>query len=107
MTQEIQNNESCSIQKKRCLCHKILGLKGLSNIYKALSIIAIVVMLYVLVRGWIDIKVGISKGQWTLGDGLLWSFQVIITYLFYALVLFTVARVLRVLKKIKHAVCNK
>ena len=107
MTQEIQNAESCSTQKKCCLCHKILGLKGLSTIYKVLSVIAIIIMFVVLVHGWLDIKVAIQKGQWSVWEGLLWSLQVIITYLFYALVLFTISRVLKVLKKIKHAVCNK
>lgn len=107
MTQEIQNTESCSTQKKCCLFHKILGLKGLSNIYKVLSIIALVVMVIILVRGWIDIRKYMSKGVWSLWDGLLWSLQIIVTYLFYALVLFTISRVLRVLKKIKHAVSNK
>ena len=106
MTQEIQNTESCST-KKRCLCHKILGLKGLSNIYKVLSVLPILVMIYVLIKGWIEIKTGISRGQWTVTDGLLWSLQIMITYLFYSLLLFTIARVLRVLKKIQHAVNNK
>lgn len=107
MTQEVQNTENCSTQKKGCLFHKILGLKGLSNIYKALSIIALVVMVIILVRGWFNIKEYMNKGVWSLGDGLLWSLQIVVTYLFYALILFTVSRVLRVLKKIKHAVSNK
>ena len=103
MSQEIQNNESCSTQKKCCLCHKILGLKGLSNIYKALSIFVILVMLYILGSGWYEI----IKVDMPITEGLLWSLQIIVTYLFYALVLFTVARILKVLKKIKHAVNNK
>jgi len=107
MTQEVQNTESCSTQKKCCFCHKILGLKGLSNIYKVLSVLPILAMIYILVKGWIEIKTGIKMGQWTFSDGLLWSLQIVITYLFYSLVLFTVARVLRVLKKIQHAVNNK
>lgn len=107
MSQEIQNTESCSTQKKCCLCHKILGLKGLSNIYKVLSVLPLLAMIYVLIKGWIEIKTGIGRGQWTVMDGLLWSLQIIITYSFYSLILFTISRVLKVLKKIKHAVCNK
>ena len=105
MTQEKQNTEncSCSTQKKCCLCHKILGLKGLSNIYKALSILVILVMLYILGSGWYEI----IKVKMPVTEGLLWSLQIIITYLFYALILFTIAKVLKVLKKIKYAVNNK
>lgn len=107
MSQEIQNNESCSTQKKCCLCHKLLGLKGLSNIYKVLSVLPILVMFYMLIRGWIEIKSGIGRGTWSVTDGLLWSLQIVITYMFYSLILFTIARVLRVLKKIQHAVNNR
>lgn len=107
MTQEIQNTESCSTQKKACLFHKIFGLKGLSNIYKVLSIITLVVMVVDLGRGLFLVKDYLAKGLWTFGDVFLWALQTIITYSFYALIFFTISRVLRVLKKIKHAVCNK
>ena len=100
MTQE--QTENCST-KKPCLCHKILGLKGLSMIYKILSIIVILAMLYILGSGWYEI----IKQKLPIGQALLWSLQIIVTYLFYALVLFTVAKVLKVLKKIKYAVNNK
>ena len=104
MTEENQNmEEACSTQKKCCLCHKIFGLKGLANIYKALSILVIVIMIIILVSGWIEIV----KTKMPMTDGLLWSLQILVTYLFYALLLFTVARILKVLKKIKHAVNNK
>ena len=107
MAQEVQNTESCSTQKKGCLFHKIFGLKGLSNIYKVLSIITLVVMVIDLGRGVFIAKEYLAKGLWTFGDLFLWAAQTIITYLFYALVFFTVSRVLRVLKKIKHAVIVK
>ncbi len=103
MTQENQTAESCKCNKKPCLCHKILGLKGLSMIYKVLSIIVLLVMLYILGSGWYEI----IKQKLPMGQALLWSLQIIITYLFYALILFTIAKVLKVLKKIKYAVSNK
>ncbi len=101
--QAVETAETCNPQRKCCLCHKLLGLKGLSNIYKALSIIVILVMLYILGSGWYEI----IKAQLPIKEGIIWSFQIVITYLFYALLLFTIARVLKVLKKIKHSVNNK
>ena len=103
MTQENQTAESCKCNKKPCLCHKILGLKGLSMIYKVLSIIVLLVMFYILGSGWYEI----IKSKFPISQALLWSLQIIITYLFYALILFTIAKVLKVLKKIKYAVSNK
>lgn len=103
MKEENQTAESCKCNKKPCLCHKILGLKGLSIIYKVLSIIVILIMLYILGTGWYEI----IKGKLPMGQAALWTFQVIVTYLFYALILFTVSKILKVLKKIKYAVSNK
>jgi len=105
MREENQNqtNESCKCGcKKPCLCHKILGLKGLSMIYKVLSVIVILVMFVNLGLGWYEI---ISEDL-SIKQGLLWSLDIFIKYMFTALVLYTVARVLKVLKKIKHAVNN-
>ncbi len=103
MKEENQTKESNQCNKKPCLLHKILGLKGLSMIYKILSVIVILVMFYILGTGWYEI----IKEKLPMGQALLWTFQVIVTYMFYALILYTVARVLKVLKKIKHAVNNK
>ncbi len=104
MKEENQINESSNCGcKKPCLCHKILGLKGLSMIYKVLSIIVILIMLYILGSGWYEI----IKEKLPMGQAVLWSFQIILTYLFYALLLFTISKVLKVLRKIKYAVNNK
>ena len=106
MKEENQNQtaESCKCGcKKPCLCHKILGLKGLSMIYKVLSIIVILVMLYILGTGWYEI----IKEKLPMVQAILWTFQIVITYLFYALILFTISKILKVLKKIKYAVSNK
>ena len=99
-----QTTESCKCGcKKPCLCHKILGLKGLSIIYKVLSIIVILIMLYILGSGWYEI----IKEKLPMGQAVLWTFQIILTYLFYALLLFTISKILKVLKKIKYTVSNK
>lgn len=103
MKEENQTNESCKCNKKPCLCHKILGLKGLSMIYKILSIIVIVVMLVQLGFGWynfISLDVPIK-------EGLLWSLYIVIQYMLAALILFTISKILKVLRKIKYAVNNK
>ena len=96
-----EKTESCNTRKP-CLFHKIFGLKGLAMIYKALSVIVLLVMLYILGTGWYEIL----SSKLPIMEGLKWSLQVIVTYSFYALILFTISRVLRVLKKIKHAVNN-
>ena len=107
MAQEIQNNENNNT-KKRSLFHKIFGLKGLSNIYKILSILPILWMIYLLVVLWINIKNAMGSGVPNLVvNGLVESVFIIFTYLFISLVLYTIARVLKVLKKIQHAVNNK
>lgn len=103
MKEENQINESNKCNKKPCFFHKILGLKGLSIIYKVLSIIVILIMLVQLGLGWYDI----ISANLPIKEGLLWSFQIIVTYLFYSLLLFTVAKILKVLRKIKYAVNNK
>ena len=104
MKEENKNltTEACK-SKKPCLCHKILGLKGLSMIYKILSIIVIVVMFVQLGLGWHDI----IKEKLPIGQGLVWSLYLIVQFLFVALLLFTVSKILKVLKKIKYAVSNK
>ncbi|MBO4707760.1 MAG: hypothetical protein J5594_04295 [Elusimicrobiaceae bacterium] len=103
MKEENQTNESCKCNKKPCLCHKILGLKGLSMIYKILSIIVIVIMFVQLGIGWYDI----ISAKLPIKDGLLWSLDTFIRFMFTALVLFTISKILKVLKKIKYAVSNK
>ncbi|MBO7605631.1 MAG: hypothetical protein J6S61_04110 [Elusimicrobiaceae bacterium] len=105
MKEENQNQtaESCKCSKKSCLCHKILGLKGLSMIYKVLSIIVIVIMFIQLGIGWYDI----ISANLPIKEGLLWSLDIIIRFMFIALFLFTISKVLKVLKKIKYAVSNK
>ena len=99
-----QTNESCKCGcKKTCLCHKILGLKGLSIIYKVLSIIVIVIMFVQLGIGWYDI----ISANLPIKEGLLWSLYIVVQYMLAALILFTISKILKVLKKIKYAVSNK
>ena len=104
ITQSAENN--CC--KHKCgLWHKITGLKGLSLIYKTLAALLVLYLVYILVMIW---YVAFKDGTPTKSDALIASVQFTLTYGFYALVMLTVARALKVLKKIKHAAehgCNK
>lgn len=101
MEETITPTQSCS--KAQCCCGKLLCLKGLATIYKVLSVLVLVIMAVILVWTWIDIfRLGLSKF-----DGLLYSVQIILSYAFTALVLITISRVLKTLRKIKHAVEHK
>ena len=99
--QETRDGESCACGgEKKCVCKKVLSLKGLSIIYKVFAALLLVYLLYILIMIWyIVFKDGASKWEAVLG-----SIQFIITYGFYALIMYTIAKVLHVLKKIKKAV---
>ncbi|MDR0735099.1 MAG: hypothetical protein LBG16_05410 [Elusimicrobiota bacterium] len=105
LTQSSGKDNCCC--KHRCgLWHKITGLKGLSVIYKALAALLVLYLVYILVMIWYVV----FKDNAPKNDALIASVQFILTYGFYALLMLTVARALKVLKKIKHAVehgCNK
>ncbi len=95
--------EVCCARRKGCLTHKLFGLKGLSFIWKILSVFVLLYMVYVLVMLWFY---AIKEGA-PLSESLGISLQVIVTYGLYALVFITVSRICKVLKKIKHAVEHK
>ena len=95
--------DACCAKRKCCFTHKLFGLKGLSIIYKVLSVLALLYMVYVLAMLWYYA----FKESAPLMDSLAITLQVVITYGFFALVMITISRVLRVLKKIKHAVEHK
>lgn len=95
--------EACCGKRKCCITHKIFGLKGLSIIYKVLSVFALLYMLYVLVMLW---YYAFKEGA-PIAESFAITVQVVITYGFFALVMITVSRILKVLKKIKHAVEHK
>lgn len=106
--QEVQTIEentkgSCCCKHKCCITHKLFGLKGLSNIYKVLSVLILAYMVYVLAMLWYYA----FQESAPLKESLLISLQVIVTYGFTSLVMITVSRICKVLKKIKHAVEHK
>ena len=106
MTEENQNLEEttgASCSKGKCFCGKLFCLKGLATIYKVLSILVLILMLVVLVWAWVDV----FKLDASIVDGLLVSLTIIVQYGLAALVLITVSRVLKTLRKIKHAVEHK
>lgn len=99
-----EEKEACCAKHKCKLTHKILGLKGLSAIYKVLSVIVILYLVYLIGTVWyLAIRTPESD---KLGSALL-TLQIVLTYGFYALLLVTISRVLKTLKKIKHAVEHK
>jgi hypothetical protein len=109
--QEIQPVETAQPEetKSKCgcgckgKCCKIFSLKGLSLIYKIISVLTLVYLLYILGAVWYFV---IAQGaSWK--EALFASVQFILVYGFFALVMITVSKVLKVLKKIKHAVVNK
>lgn len=105
MAEENQNLEETNTQacaKGKCCC-KLFCLKGLATIYKVLSILALLVMVGMLGWAWFEtFQVGAS-----ITDALLVSLQIILYYGFTALVLITISRILKTLRKIKHAVEHK
>ncbi len=96
--------ETLNAPRKKCFfTHKVFGLRGLSNIYKALSIFTLLFLLVLLVNLWYA-----TVNQHTpVVDSLLLSLQWMLYYGLVALVFITVSRILKVLKKIKHAVEHK
>ena len=106
MAEEKRNLEetmppACS--KGKCCCGRLFCLKGLATIWKVLSILALVIMVGML--GWVWYVVITSEA--TIVDGLWTTLQVILSYGFAALVFITISRVLKTLRKIKHAVEHK
>ncbi|MDR0953097.1 MAG: hypothetical protein LBM71_02760 [Elusimicrobiota bacterium] len=94
---------TCGCKHKCSFMHRVFGLKGLSRIYKILSALVVLYLVYLVIAVWYYV---ITQGA-PIKDSLLLTLQLILTYGFYALVLLTVARILKVLKKIKHAVDHK
>ena len=101
--QTMEENTNTSCTKNKCCCGKLLCLKGLATIYKVLSILALLVMVGMLGWAWYEtFQVGAN-----ITDALLVSLQIILYYGFTALVLITISRILKTLRKIKHAVEHK
>lgn len=97
-----EKQECCSKHKCSCM-HKIFGLKGLSTIYKVLSVLVVLYLIYYVAMIWYFF---FTQGVPAM-DAVMATVQGIVTFGFSALVLLTVSRVLKVLKKIKHAVEHK
>lgn len=103
-TTENTKEVSCN-RRKGCITHKLFGLKGLSFIWKVLSVIALLYMIYILVMYWYYV---IKQGaEVPLEESLVITLQIFVTYGLSALVFITFSRICKVLKKIKHAVEHK
>ncbi len=106
MAEENQNLEETmpqSCTKKQCACSRLFCLKGLATIYKVLSILTLVFMAIALIMAWIDS----SRQGYPISARVMLLIQYTINYLLVALFFITVSRVLKTLRKIKHAVEHK
>lgn len=99
-----EKEDCCTKPKCKCKCmHKILGLKGLALIYKIISVLAVLYIVFAVGQIWyIALTQGVAKM-----DAAILSVYAIITYGFFALIMITISRILKTLKKIKHAVEHK
>jgi hypothetical protein len=96
--QEIKETEGC---KHKCsLFHKIFGLKGLSIIFKVISVLVLLYLLYILSYVWYLV----FKDKAPVAEALFGSLQFVATYGFYALLMYSLSVILKVLRKIKYAV---
>ena len=98
-----EEKESCNKHKCKVM-HKVFGLKGLSLIYKVLSILVITYLIYLIGLVWYTAFK--SEDGDKLAYALL-TLQYVLSLGFLALILITISRVLKTLKKIKHAVEHK
>lgn len=103
MAEENQNLEETIPQtctKNKCCCGKLFCLKGLATIYKMLSILTLLLMVVVLFLSWREA----SQAGYGIAGRLIVMAQYAVSYLLGALFFITVSRVLKTLRKIKHAV---
>ena len=106
MAEENQNLEETmpqSCTKKQCTCSRLFCLKGLATIYKVLSILTLVFMVIALIMAWIET----TRQGYPVSGRILVLVQYTVNYLLVALFFITVSRVLKTLRKIKHAVEHK
>ena len=106
MAEENQNLEETIPQtctKKQCSCSRLFCLKGLATIYKVLSILTLVLMVVALFLAW---REATQLGYSFWGHCII-LMQGVISYALIALFFITVSRILKTLRKIKHAVEHK
>lgn len=103
MAEENQNLEETTAQtctKGKCCCSRLLCLKGLSTIWKVLSFLALVLTLVMMIFVWRDAS--------QAGYGFVEKIFAVLVYgingAVIALLFITISRILKTLRKIKHAV---
>ncbi len=102
-TDNAEDSQNTAARKKCSFTHKLFGLRGLSNIYKALSVFTLLFLLVLLVNLWY----ATINQHMSIVESLLVSLQWTLYYCLVALAFITISRILKVLKKIKHAVEHK
>lgn len=95
---EETNPPTCS--KGKCGCGRFLCLKGLATIWKVLSILTLILTLVIMAVAWIVA----GKQGYSLLDKIFATLLYGINGAVVALLFITISRVLKTLRKIKHAV---
>ena len=101
MEETITPTQACS--KGKCCCSKLLCLKGLSTIWKVLSILALILTLVMMFFVWRDA----SQAGYGFLEKLFAALVYGINGAIIALLFITISRILKTLRKIKHAVEHK
>ena len=102
MAEENRNLEETSTQacaKGKCCC-KLFCLKGLATIWKVLSILTLVYMLVALGLVWYQA----GQEGYNVWEKTFFMFQYFVVYGLISLLFITISRILKTLRKIKHAV---
>ena len=111
MAEEKKNLEetmppACS--KGKCCCGRLFCLKGLATTWKVLSILALILTVVAMVFAWLESSAAQAAGyNVTLFDKILTTVIYGVNGLVVALLFITISRVLKTLRKIKHAVEHK
>lgn len=103
MAEENQNLEETTAPtctKGKCCCSRLLCLKGLSTVWKVLSILALLLTLVMMVLVWRDA----SQAGYDLLGKIFAALVYGINGAIIALLFITISRILKTLRKIKHAV---
>ena len=98
--QNLEETSTASCARGKCCCSRIFCLKGLATTWKILSILTLIYMVVALGLVWYQS----SQEGYGIANRIFFLFQYFVTYGLVALFFITISRVLKTLRKIKHAV---
>ncbi|MDR0646061.1 MAG: hypothetical protein LBG46_03605 [Elusimicrobiota bacterium] len=96
--------DGCCNGRRGCFMSRILGLKGLSIIYKAIAIVTLLLLLYSIIIVWVTV---FKNPDIPKREAVLTSIGYVINYGFMAFVFYSVGVLFKAVKKIKYAVEHK